>query len=85
MHLLVNTAQVSWRLNDNFFSWVGVLYNIKGYIFHDLLHCVVFRRIITIFCINKNIDEIKVFVSQRRNCHTRQIFRKIFNELCILQ
>ena len=29
MHLLVYTRQVSWRLNDKSFSWVGVLYNLK--------------------------------------------------------
>ena len=28
MHLLVYTGQVSGRLNDKLFSWVGVLYNL---------------------------------------------------------
>ena len=31
MHLLVYTRQVSWRLNDKIFSWVGVLYNLNGH------------------------------------------------------
>ena len=30
MHLLVYTEQVSWRLNDKFYSRVGVLYNLKA-------------------------------------------------------
>ena len=36
MHLRVYTGQVSWRLNDKFFSRVGVLYNLK---LQDLFIC----------------------------------------------